>query len=105
MTKTQSKWLKRRQAVEPAIGHLKADHRMDQNWLKGSACDALHTLCCAVGYNIKWLMRKIARLVLQDLLLGLDLLTQLGELERDIFKQIQFRIGNRDLNTQILLKF
>ena len=105
MTQTQRKWLKRRQAVEPAIGHLKADHRMDRNWLKGSAGDALHTLCCAVGYNIKWLMRAIARLGLQGLLLGLDLLTQLGELERNISKQIKFQFGNRDLNTQVLLKF
>ena len=105
MTQTQRKWLRRRQAVEPAIGHLKADHRMDRNWLKGSAGDALHTLCCAVGYNIKWLMRAIVRLGLQDFLLGLDLLTQLGELERNISKQIKFQFGNRDLNTQVLLKF
>ena len=105
MTQTQRKRLKRRQAVEPAIGHLKADHRMDRNWLKGSAGDALHALCCAVGYNIKWLMRAIARLGLQGFLLGLDLLRQLGELERNISKQIKFQCANRNLNTQVLLKF
>lgn len=43
MPQIQRKWLKRRQAVEPAIGHLKADHRIDRNWLKGSTGDALHT--------------------------------------------------------------
>ena len=104
MTQTQSKWLKRRQAVNPAIGHLRADHRMDRNWLKGSAGDALHKLCCAVGYNIKWLMRAIARLGLQGFLLGLDLLTQLGELERNISKQIKFQFENRNLNTQVLMR-
>jgi hypothetical protein len=52
--------------------------------------DALHTLCCAVWYNIKWLMRAIARLGLRGLLLGLDLLTKLSELERNICK----RAGN-----------
>jgi IS5 family transposase len=28
-TQTHRKWLKRGQSVEPAIGHLKADHQMD----------------------------------------------------------------------------
>ena len=55
-------WLKRRQAVEPAIGHLKADHRMDRCWLQGSLGDALHAISCAAGYNIRWLLRAIARL-------------------------------------------
>ena len=62
-------------------------------------------LCCAVGYNIKWLMRAIARLGLRGLLLGLDLLMQLRELERNISKQIKFQFENRNLNTQVLLKF
>jgi IS5 family transposase len=30
LTNQQRRWLKRRQAVEPAIGHLKAGHRMDR---------------------------------------------------------------------------
>ena len=58
----EKRWLKRRQAVEPAIGHLKADHRMDRCWLKGSLGDALHAISCAAGYNIRWLLRAIARL-------------------------------------------
>jgi IS5 family transposase len=44
MIQTQSKWLKRRQAVDPDIGQLKADHGMDRNWLKGSTGGTLHTL-------------------------------------------------------------
>lgn len=32
MTNRQRRWLKRRQAIEPAIGHLKADHRMNRCW-------------------------------------------------------------------------
>ena len=27
--------MKRRAAVEPVIGHIKAEHRMDRNYLKG----------------------------------------------------------------------
>lgn len=33
LTKLQRRWLKRRQAIEPAIGHAKADRRMDRCWL------------------------------------------------------------------------
>ena len=53
MDKHERKLLKRRQAVEPAIGHLKADHRMNHCWLKGAIGDALHALSCAVGYNLR----------------------------------------------------
>ena len=56
----QKVWLRRRQAVEPAIGHLKSDNRMDRCWLKGALGDALHTISCAAGYNLRWLMRQVA---------------------------------------------
>lgn len=61
LDKTQRRWLKRRQAIEPAIGHAKLDHRMDRCWLQGSTGDALHAVLCAAGFNIRWLMRAIAR--------------------------------------------
>jgi IS5 family transposase len=60
--------LKRRQAIEPLIGHTKADHRMDRCWLQGAVGDALHALSCAAGYNIRWLLRAIVRLGLGGLL-------------------------------------
>lgn len=56
-----------RQAVEPAIGHLKTDHRMERCWLKGSEGDALHAVLCAAGFNIRWLLRAIVRLGLAGL--------------------------------------
>ena len=62
LTSQQRRWLRRRQAVEPAIGHLKSDHRMDRCWLQGALGDALHALSCAAGYNLRWLLRAIARL-------------------------------------------
>ena len=55
----QRRWLKRRQAIEPIIGHTKHDHRMDKCWLKGSEGDALHAVLCAAGFNIRWLMRAL----------------------------------------------
>jgi transposase, IS5 family len=62
LTTQQRKWLKRRQAIEPLIGHTKADHGMQRCWPKSSTGDALHAISCAAGYNIRWLLRAIARL-------------------------------------------
>lgn len=74
LTDEQRRWLKRRQAVEPAIGHAKQDHGMRRCWLKGSQGDALHAVLCAAGFNIRWLLRAIARLGLGPLFLCLGLL-------------------------------
>ena len=60
LTKPQRRWLKRRQAVEPAIGHLKSDHGMDRCWLQGTLGAVLHTVLCAAGYNPHWLLRAMA---------------------------------------------
>lgn len=68
LTQQQRRWLKRRQAVEPAIGHLKSDNRMDRCWLQGQLGDALHAVLCAAGYNLRWLMRAMVRLGLTALL-------------------------------------
>jgi IS5 family transposase len=61
LTDEERRLLKRRQAIEPIIGHLKADHRMDRCHLKGSEGDALHAVLCAAGYNIRWLLRMIVK--------------------------------------------
>lgn len=59
MTPSQRRRLKRRQAVEPIIGHLKNEHRMRRNHLKGQLGDALNVVLAAAGYNLRWLMRWI----------------------------------------------
>ena len=61
LTEDERRLLKRRQAIEPIIGHLKADHRMDRCHLKGTEGDAIHAVLCAAGYNIRWLLRMIAK--------------------------------------------
>ena len=67
MSERQKRQLKRRQAIEPAIGHVKHDNRMIRCYLRGSIGDALHAISCAAGYNIRWLMRAILRLGLRGL--------------------------------------
>ena len=61
ISEQERRLLKRRQAIEPIIGHLKADHRMDRCHLKGEIGDRLHAVLCAAGYNIRWLLRMITR--------------------------------------------
>jgi IS5 family transposase len=61
LTAQERKLLKRRQAIEPIIGHLKADHRMDRCHLIGPTGDSLHAVLCAAGYNIQWLLRMIVK--------------------------------------------
>lgn len=61
LSNQERKLLKRRQAIEPIIGHLKTDHRMDRCYLKGEKGDRLNAVLCAAGYNIKWLLRMIAK--------------------------------------------
>ena len=80
LTKAQKRWLKRRQAIEPAIGHLKQDCGMDRCWLKGQTGDAIHAVLCAAGYNIRWLMRACRRLGLKALYLRLALVALLPRL-------------------------
>jgi transposase, IS5 family len=71
LTALQRRWLKRRQAIEPAIGHAKLDHRMDRCWLQGTDGDALHAVLCAAGFNVRWLLRAIARRGLKAVFLRL----------------------------------
>lgn len=51
VTPTIKRELKRRSAVEPVIGHMKNEHRMDRNHLAGSQGDAINAVLAAVGYN------------------------------------------------------
>ena len=55
--------MKRRAAVEPVIGHLKAEHRMDRNYLKGRPGDRANAVLAAAGYNFSLLLRWLARLL------------------------------------------
>ena len=38
---------------------------MDRCWLRGQLGDALHAVLCATGYNLRWLLRAMARLGLK----------------------------------------
>ena len=56
------KKLKRRNAVEPVIGHMKNDGRLGRNFLKGIAGDAMNALLCGAGHNLRKILRRLALL-------------------------------------------
>jgi transposase, IS5 family len=63
--------LRRRSAVEPVIGHLKAEHRMGRNYLWYRRGDAANAVLAAAGYNFRRLIRWLSilwRLFLSTLL-------------------------------------
>ena len=51
--------IKRRSAIEPTIGHMKTDGRLDRNPLKGALGDALHAVLCGAGHNIRLMLNKL----------------------------------------------
>jgi IS5 family transposase len=52
-------FLKRRSAIEPHIGHLKQEGKMGRNFLKGSIGDKINALLCAVGHNLRLIIRHL----------------------------------------------
>jgi transposase, IS5 family len=48
--------MRRRAAIEPVIGHLKEDHRMDRNYLAHGQGDAANATLAAAGYNFRRLL-------------------------------------------------
>ena len=51
------KWWRRRNAIEPIIGHQKSDHRLERNQLAGKLGDEMNVMFCASGFNLKKLLR------------------------------------------------
>ncbi len=51
------RWWRRRNAIEPIIGHSKSDHRLNRNKLAGELGDQLNAVLSACGFNIKKLLR------------------------------------------------
>lgn len=55
------KHFRRRAAIEPIIGHLKQDHRVARNFLKGQLGDSINFMMAAAGFNLKKLMAKLKK--------------------------------------------
>ena len=52
-TATIRRELRRRSAIEPVIGHMKPDGRLDRNFLAGTRGDPINALLCGAGYDFR----------------------------------------------------
>lgn len=59
-SRSERKRRRRRSAVEPKIGHLKSDHRMDRCFLAGLTGDAINAVLAAAGSNLRKLLGRLA---------------------------------------------
>jgi IS5 family transposase len=55
--------MRRRSAIEPVIGHIKAEHRMGRNYLAGEQGDAVNAILAAAGYNFSLLLNWFRQLL------------------------------------------
>jgi IS5 family transposase len=63
LTPTIRRELRRRNAVEPVIGHMKDDGHLGRNFLRGAEGDAINALPAAAGHNLRLLRRWLAWLL------------------------------------------
>jgi len=51
--------LKRREAIEPVIGHLKSDGLLGRNYLKGTQGDQMNVMLSCAGHNLRLILRQL----------------------------------------------
>jgi len=60
ITKTLRKRQRRRNAIEPIIGHCKNDRKTGpRNWLKGETGDKINAIALAIGFNMRKILAKL----------------------------------------------
>jgi len=59
VTRALRRALKRRNAIEPIIGHAKHDGLMGRNYLLGSRGDAMNAILAGAGHNLRIILRKL----------------------------------------------
>ena len=59
VTRSIRRELKRRNAIEPIIGHMKNDGLMHRNHLKGTDGDAINVILCGAGQNLRLILRHL----------------------------------------------
>jgi len=60
---TLKRHLRRRAAIEPEIGHMKADGLLGRNFLKGMQGDAINALLCGAGHNLRKILAHLRALL------------------------------------------
>jgi hypothetical protein len=55
--------MRRRNGIEPVIGHMKDDGLLERNHLLGAEGDAINAILCAAGHNLRLLATWLALLI------------------------------------------
>ena len=63
--------MRRRNGIEPVIGHLKDDGHLERNHMAGAEGDAINAILCAAGHNLRLLARWLRQILLQILIWAL----------------------------------
>jgi IS5 family transposase len=82
------RWMKRRAAVEPSIGHLKSEHRLERNRLKGVEGNAINAVLSVAAMNFHKLLGAFLRIFLLCLI---DTWSRLIELQRQQARHTQLQ--------------
>jgi len=77
------KKFRRRAAIEPIIGHVKSDHRMQKNYLRGFIGDEINLLLAASVFNLKkWMNHFLLVFFILRIALVIHILTQVKRDQR-----------------------
>jgi IS5 family transposase len=79
--------LRRRQAIEPWIGHMKHDGKLGRCYLKGVVGDQIHATLVAVAHNFRLILRKL-RLFCVEILDEIQRLLWMGSAEISLLQQV-----------------
>ena len=79
--------LRRRQAIEPWIGHMKHDGKLGRCYLKGVIGDQIHATFVAIAHNFRIILRKL-RLFCIEIFGWVRRLVFFGSEERALLQQI-----------------
>lgn len=84
---------RRRAAIEPVIGHLKSDHRMQRNYLKGFIGDEINLLLAASAFNMKkWMNIFLQLIILVRMYIIIRALMQKEAIKREEYLQVYLLI-------------
>lgn len=86
LSRAMRRMLRRRAAIEPVIGHLKSDCRMDRNHLKGVEGDRINAILSGAGFNLRKLLRWLVFDVIRWLTWGLDGLASGRNLSKQAYR-------------------
>ncbi len=67
VTKIIKKQIKRKQTIEPNIGHMKNEGKLGLCRLKGALGDEIHAILVGAAYNIRLVLKHLRAILVQIL--------------------------------------